>query len=103
MFGGGSSALRRGRMLSATPYSAALRNREREREKTRPQAPPTPATPTPTTDAMSSTARVILDTLDKMSTPIQVNFVFKRFFKKSKLMTFRMPEKSPFPALKSVK
>ena len=52
---------------------------------------------------MSSTARVILDTLDKMSTPIQVNFVFKRFFKKSKLMTFRMPEKSPFPALKSVK
>jgi len=71
MFGGGSSALRRGRMLSATPYSAALRNREREREKTRPTAPPTPATPTPTTDAMSSTARVILDTLDKMSTPIQ--------------------------------
>lgn len=69
MFGGGSSALRRGRMLSATPYSAALRNREREREKARPQAPPTPATPT--TDAMSSTARVILDTLDKMSTPIQ--------------------------------
>jgi len=71
MFGGGSSALRRGRMLSATPYSAALRNREREREKARPQAPPTAATPAPTTDAMSSTARVILDTLDKMSTPIQ--------------------------------
>merc|ERR1719402_197014 len=47
MFGGGSSALRRGRMLSATPYSAALRNREREREKARPQAPPNPATPTP--------------------------------------------------------
>jgi len=92
MFGGGSS-FRRNRMLSASPYSAGLRSRQTERmcrvsgASSTPGPPPPPAqgnyggslpstapsspSPGPHTDSMSSTAKLILDTLDKMSTPIQ--------------------------------
>jgi len=81
MFGSGSS-FRRNRMLSASPYSATLRSRQAERAArsslsiaTAPSSLPSSTasspSPVPATDSMSSTARLILDTLDKMSTPIQ--------------------------------
>jgi len=81
MFGSGSS-FRRNRMLSASPYSASLRSRQAERAArsslsiaTAPSSLPSSTasspSPVPATDSMSSTARLILDTLDKMSTPIQ--------------------------------
>lgn len=85
----GTSANRKNRLLSSTPYSAALRLREKDRLKSRSLsgALPAPATSlaspfstlpgagmrpdsAPPTDSMSSTARLILDTLDKMSTPL---------------------------------
>merc|ERR1719495_334451 len=83
-------------MLSSSPYSAALRTRHTERlartggvggsgggggmgvvpgsEPTPPSSLPSPASspsPGPTPDTLSTTAKLILDTLDKMSTPIQ--------------------------------
>lgn len=82
MFGSGSS-FRRNRMLSASPYSATLRSRQAERaarsslsiatapSSSLPSSTASSPSPVPATDSMSSTARLILDTLDKMSTPIQ--------------------------------
>merc|ERR1719220_2835575 len=83
MFGSGSS-FRRNRMLSASPYSATLRSRQAERAarsslsinttaapSSLPSSTASSPSPVPATDSMSSTARLILDTLDKMSTPIQ--------------------------------
>jgi len=86
MFGGGpNSSFRRNRLLSASPYSSALRNRQTEKVAARaragvsldqqppsslPSTAPSSPAPSPTSDGMSSTARLILDTLDKMSTPI---------------------------------
>merc|ERR1719476_529844 len=71
-------------MLSASPYSATLRSRQAERAarsslsinttaapSSLPSSTASSPSPVPATDSMSSTARLILDTLDKMSTPIQ--------------------------------
>jgi len=86
MFGGGpNSSYRRNRLLSASPYSSALRSRQTEKVAARaragvsldqhppsslPSTAPSSPAPSPTSDGMSTTARLILDTLDKMSTPI---------------------------------
>jgi hypothetical protein len=82
MFGGNSS-LRRNRLLSASPYENAasqrfsnrLTNRGGIDSKMGVSNAPTPSSSKSTTptseDGMSSTARLILDTLERMSTPIR--------------------------------
>ena len=81
MFGGNSS-LRRNRLLSASPYESAASQRQNSRLTNRgidsqhnlsnPQTPSSSKSTTPTSeDGMSSTARLILDTLERMSTPIR--------------------------------
>ena len=81
---GGSSSLRRNRLLSASPYQGVASSRYSNRHASNASRSgiepklsnaPTPSSSKSTTptsdDGMSSTARLILDTLERMSTPIR--------------------------------
>lgn len=93
MFGGQTSSLRKNRLVAASPYAASAMasrkphqrpifdnstvaqpsNRHGSSAANTPSPAPSPSPSSTTSDngAMSSTARLIFDTLEKMSTPIR--------------------------------
>lgn len=67
MYGGGSSQRRQQRLMSSAPYAS-----RQPKKSSPPSTQPPPAQQRPShTDGMSSTARFILDALEKMSTPLR--------------------------------
>lgn len=91
MFGGQATSFRKGRMIAASPYAAAaiasrkphqrplfedtgsssIRQGSSAANTPSPAPSPSPSSTTSDNGVMSSTARLIFDTLEKMSTPVR--------------------------------